>query len=191
LAARDAEPVHRERRHREAVAGQPGAAGGALAAVDLEGDDDPLADLHPLHLGADLDHLGDRFVAVVEGHREGRAAEHDRPVEVAGGDGDRVDDRLLRTGRRRGRHAPPLDPPAGSDPQRPHLRPARPAPLGDQIPRRRPQPPDPQLPVAFEGHRARRHRDGGQALRQVAQPSVRSMLFGLAHRNSYGIAHSR
>src|SRR5262249_33164089 len=90
----DREPVHREPRHRLAVAGAPLAAGGTLTARDLEGDADQVAGLDRLHRVADLGHLCDALVAEREGPGDRRQALYERDVDVAGGERHRLDDRL-------------------------------------------------------------------------------------------------
>jgi hypothetical protein len=94
VAAERAEPEHRRLGHRRAAPGQAAAAAVALAARDLERDDDEVARRDGLHVAADGEHLGDALVPHRDRHRQRRPAGRHRAVEVARRDRDRPHQRL-------------------------------------------------------------------------------------------------
>ena len=171
----EAHAVGGERRHGQAAAGAPRAAGDAGAAVDLEGDDHAIARSHGGDALADGDHLGDAFVPEVQRQGELGGAQHERAVDVAGGGGDRVHHRPVGTRRARGRRLAPAQPRAGRGGEDAHPRPRRAPALGDAVADGGGQPPQALGAVAFE---QQRHRGGGGGREEagvVAQRPARAL----------------
>ena len=102
VAGEQAHAVHRDRRDALCSCRCARPAGRTDAAADLKRDDHAIARLDRGDPLADGENLGDAFVSEVQRQRELRRAERDRAVQVARGGGDRVHDRPVRAGRRRG-----------------------------------------------------------------------------------------
>ncbi|MGE0506032.1 MAG: hypothetical protein AB7F97_04540 [Solirubrobacterales bacterium] len=117
----------------------------------------------------------------MERQREGRGAEADRAVEVAGRDGDRVDEGAAGLRQWRRRRPVPGEAGARGKRERPHPGPGRMAALAPAVGGGGLQPLDPHPGLPLDRHLAG---DGGgraHGFRQVPDPPPRTMR---AHRRS-------